>query len=418
MYRKAYGYDQARKDTTGLIFTWRDIGKSYQGLNRPDSALHYLRQAMEMARAKREPALAGMTEGQLASLYLQTHQYDSARICLQRAFRNPHRASLSGLYTMMAELCYHTGKKDSAVYYWKLMADSGTVYAQRIASFALAQVDMERNDIAHARNRFAQYQTYDDSIHRLEAQEVLRQMHALYNYHLREEENQHLKAEQHRQQRLLNVCVNIFVVLLAMAVACVQYVLRKHLQLTTRLEKAERIRDELEKQNSQFIRENEQKVADLEKRLQETEEAGKRQLEWQKQQLLHENELLKLAVERRKETALALEASDVHKDLELRLSAVSDNEKQLKEEDWKRIEQEVLHVAPDFKSKLYKLYPRFSEHEYHVCLLIKLGIRPTDIGTLTAHGKESISAVRRRMYQKVYGIKGEPQEWDKIINML
>ena len=141
-------------------------------------------------------------------------------------------------------------------------------------------------------------------------------------------------------------------------------------------------------------------------------------MEWQRRQLLHDNEQLKLALEWRRQTASALEGSDVRKDLELRLSAANGSEKQLKAEDWERIEQEVLRVVPGFKSKLYGLYPRFSEHEYHICLLIRLGIRPTDIGTLTAHGKESITAARRRMYQKVYGVKGEPHEWDKIIAML
>lgn len=263
-----------------------------------------------------------------------------------------------------------------------------------------------------------QYQAYDDSIHRLEDRETLRQMHALYNYNLREEENRSLKAEQRRHRYLFYGGLGVCAVLLAWAVARVQYVRRKHLQLTIRLEKAERVRDELEKQSSRYIRENEQKVAELERRLQEAEEAGSRQLEWQRRQLFHDNEQLKLALEWRRQTASALEGSDVRKDLELRLSAANGSEKQLKAEDWERIEQEVLRVVPGFKSKLYGLYPRFSEHEYHICLLIRLGIRPTDIGTLTAHGKESITAARRRMYQKVYGVKGEPHEWDKIIAML
>lgn len=418
MYRKACECDKALKDTVGLIFAWRDIGKSYQGLGRPDSALYHLRQAVEMARTSRQAGLADMAEGQLAGLYLQTQQYDSAGACLQRAFRHPHRASRSGLYTMAAEWCYRTGKTDSAVYYWTLLADSGTVYAKRTACFALAQVALQRQDADCARTRFVQYQAYDDSIHRLEDRETLRQMHALYNYNLREEENRSLKAEQRRHRYLFYGGLGVCAVLLAWAVARVQYVRRKHLQLTIRLEKAERVRDELEKQSSRYIRENEQKVAELERRLQEAEEAGSRQLEWQRRQLLHDNEQLKLALEWRRQTASALEGSDVRKDLELRLSAVNGSEKQLKAEDWERIEQEVLRVVPGFKSKLYGLYPRFSEHEYHICLLIRLGIRPTDIGTLTAHGKESITAARRRMYQKVYGVKGEPHEWDKIIAML
>ena len=87
----------------------------------------------------------------------------------------------------------------------------------------------------------------------------------------------------------------------------------------------------------------------------------------------------------------------------------------LKERDWPRIEREIEVCSPDFKEKLQTLYHDYSEFEYHLCLLIRLGMRPVDMAELTAHTKESVTATRRRMYEKVFRKKGTPSDWDEII---
>ena len=56
-----------------------------------------------------------------------------------------------------------------------------------------------------------------------------------------------------------------------------------------------------------------------------------------------------------------------------------------------------------------------NEHEYHVSLLIKIGLQPSVIAVLTAHSRESITATRRRLFLKAFGKKGAPKDWDEFI---
>jgi hypothetical protein len=56
-----------------------------------------------------------------------------------------------------------------------------------------------------------------------------------------------------------------------------------------------------------------------------------------------------------------------------------------------------------------------SELEYQVCLLIKLRIAPSDIADVLARDASTISTVRSRLYNKVFGQKGGAREWDSFI---
>ena len=214
------------------------------------------------------------------------------------------------------------------------------------------------------------------------------------------------------------LCLGICILFLAFAFAYVQYARRKKSELAARLEKANRIKEELQQRSEQFVWENEQKVADLERKLREADDTLRMQLELQRERMLHENEQARAALEMQKQVAEVIEKSDIRKELLARLSVANKCVKQLRQADWERIEKEIHILCPDFKEKLYALYAGFSEHEYHICLLIKLGIRPGEIAVLTAHGKESITAARRRMYKKVYGVEGEPRNWDDVVYSL
>lgn len=91
--------------------------------------------------------------------------------------------------------------------------------------------------------------------------------------------------------------------------------------------------------------------------------------------------------------------------------------KSLTDYDWTLLEQHILALYPNFHDRLYDLC-RLSSHDYHVCLLIKSGIKPSDIARLTIRSDEAISSTRRRLYQRAFGRKGAPSDWDEVIKML
>lgn len=103
-------------------------------------------------------------------------------------------------------------------------------------------------------------------------------------------------------------------------------------------------------------------------------------------------------------------ASDAYAALQKRLA----EGRRLKEEDWADVEQQLKTVYPGFASQLRSLYA-MSELEYQVCLLIKLRIAPKDIAAVLARDVSTISTVRSRLFQKVFGKKGGAKEWDDFI---
>ena len=58
---------------------------------------------------------------------------------------------------------------------------------------------------------------------------------------------------------------------------------------------------------------------------------------------------------------------------------------------------------------------RLTPQERKVCLLLKLDISPAGIAQLTAHTKQSVTNTRSRLYEKAFGRKGKPAQWDEFI---
>ena len=91
-----------------------------------------------------------------------------------------------------------------------------------------------------------------------------------------------------------------------------------------------------------------------------------------------------------------------------------DNLYHLTEKDWQQLEQTVNGVFPHFNARLSELC-KMGHHDYHVCLLIKVGLQPKDIANLTDHSPESVSSTRRRLYIRAFGQKGTPKDWDSVV---
>ena len=173
-------------------------------------------------------------------------------------------------------------------------------------------------------------------------------------------------------------------------------------ELRIQLAKAEHIKDEIHRQSEHYIKENSAKIARLEEQLRESDASLQKQLEAQREAMLYENKQAYIALERQKRVSAAIGESGIRKDILVKLNTCDSCKKVLTTIDWRAIEQEIEQISSGFKIRLYNLYSKLSENEYHICLLIKLGFQPTEIAKLTLHSKESITSTRRRLYEKVF----------------
>ena len=138
---------------------------------------------------------------------------------------------------------------------------------------------------------------------------------------------------------------------------------------------------------------------------------SKRRLQEQLRQIQEENETRpQLVRQAMKEVEEAFFASDEYAALQRRIGHGATME----EADWDEVERLLKHVYPDFIGKLRSLH-RMSELEYRVCLLTKLRIATRDTASALCRDASTISTVRSRLYQKVFGRKGGAREWDEFI---
>lgn len=83
-------------------------------------------------------------------------------------------------------------------------------------------------------------------------------------------------------------------------------------------------------------------------------------------------------------------------------------------EDWHLLQQSVQRLSPTFFKNVDR-DAQLSEREYHVCMLVLLGFRTSDMALLMACTQQNVSNIRSRLYEKLYGRKGTPKMFDKKI---
>lgn len=84
---------------------------------------------------------------------------------------------------------------------------------------------------------------------------------------------------------------------------------------------------------------------------------------------------------------------------------------------WSELNALFAERMPYFEKTLRELTP-MSDIEWHLCMLLKLGFTPSEMSVLLSRSPSSISAMRSRLYEKVYKKKGTPSDWDLFIQQM
>ena len=132
---------------------------------------------------------------------------------------------------------------------------------------------------------------------------------------------------------------------------------------------------------------------------------------------LREELLLIIENQQSIDTPKSIEESDVFRILNqyIKEGKIIANENSL----WNDIENAVLKCSPDFKYRMQLLVGgELKPSDMHLALLIKCGIRPTDIAILVGRAKATIAYRRESLGMKVFDRKIDIATIDKIIRYL
>ncbi|NDW12243.1 hypothetical protein D0T50_04985 [Bacteroides sp. 214] len=389
-YKKSYQHDVSLKDSSTIIYGLHEMNKVYIEISHVDSALYYYNKAIEIAKRTGNETIAEKVGVELADIYLRLNHLDSARTLLIESTVKKHLDDgLAGgrSYTKI-------NNSDSAKHYHIRVVEFGNIQLEKDVPYFLEQ-----------------YVSSNDSIKNFTTTESVKQLTSLYNYQLIENENNRLLLK--NKEREMVAYTVFFVVVLGIIIACwlfLYYRKRKRMQLEQQQRvyffKQQELQAEIEKKNKKMMElkqqlersatENTQEVILLQQRLEET--------------IRKHNQL----VTQKKETENKFRSSSIY----LLLHENCKNPSFRIKKHWEELQEEINLLYNNFSGRLYILYPKLSETELHVSLLIKAEIPLKDIARLLCKEPSAISNIRKRLYEKTHGEQGRAELWDDFIRKM
>ena len=232
---------------------------------------------------------------------------------------------------------------------------------------------------------FDKYIVYSDSVQDITQSEVIRKIHALYNYQYKEKENNRLQHLANNYQKWNIIFISSLFVLTLLFATYRQYRKRKEQSQLIQQEKFKKIQEQIKKLEY-FLQEAEKEKNQLRQDL----------LKSQKVLIEKTNEQIAANQKVQEQSEINLKHSDIYKKFHL---ATETNSGKIKSNDWQELAYVVDETYNQFTKRLLGLYP-MKTIEIQVCLLIKIGLSPTQIAFITIRTKQAITSIRKRLYKR------------------
>ena len=390
VFVKAYQYDILAKDSISITYSLRDIGRTFSTLNKVDSAI--------------------------SEYYTKLGMYQKAYQSMHIAFEQINTINLAPRYCTAARYYYHTNQLDSATYYYTQLSLMNRYSYKAEGYQGLGYIARLKGEYKKALEYLDKDLAYTDSARNIIQTETVRKINSLYNYQLKEKENNRLK-DMANNQKIWNIIFISFLISLILIFAVYwQYHKRKKQEELAQQRRIKRMQEEQYNQSLACIEENRRQIKKLEQSLQSAESIksslNQDLLNLQKKLIEKSNEQIIAKQEFREQGISILKKSPIyHKFLEAEQGI------KIKKEDWQELTHSINEAYTDFTLRLLDLYP-MKTIEMQVCLLIKIGVPPTQIAYITSHTKQAITSIRKRLYKKAFNMDGSPEDWDIFISSM
>lgn len=416
VFRKAYQYCLSDKDSIGMVYSLRDIGRTFTTLNCADSALYYYKGALNYAEQIHNNHLVGVVQAELSGLYIQLEMYPEAFTAIQCSNKYIKGHNIAPFYAILADYYYYTNQLDSATFYYTQTASFDDLYQKQGSYKGLGNIARKKGQYKEAMEYFDKYLICTDSIKDITNTETIRKMQSLYNYQLKEKENSRLQ-HQAANYKLWNILLVFSLLsLVFLFISYHQFRKKKEQQRLVKQERIKQIQKDRYAQSNTYLEKNKEQIKVLELSLHkaEIEKDQLRQdlLKAQKSLIEKTNEQITATQRVQKQSELALKHSDIYKKFHF---AVQGSDEKIGNDDWKELMCAVDEAYNQFTTRLLELYP-MKTIEIQVCVLIKIGLSPAQIAFITIRSRQAISSIRKRLYSKVMRKDGTPEQWDNFIS--
>lgn len=414
MFKKAYHYSTLVKDSIGMTYYLRDLGRAFSTLNQADSSIYYYKEAIKLSKTIKSQELESTICCELSGYYTKLDRNKEAYEAMQIGLKDEEIMSSPAQYTISARYYENIGQIDSAIYYYSLLLPINSYRYKQEAYQGLGHAAQLKGEYEKALTYFNKYLDYTDSLQSINQTEAVRKISSLYNYQLRQNEIKKLRIQSIKERSWLLSLIIVLTFSLTLFFAYWQYRKRKEQAKQIQEEKLKKIQKEQYNLSLVYIEQNKKDIRKLEVLLIESENSKNKLyqdlLRSQKELIEKTNEQLEAQQRVNKQSEITLKQSDIYKAF---YQAAEDNTK-LKEANWEELTLAINKVYNDFTQRLYLLYP-IKDIELQVCLLLKIDLSPTQISIITARSKQAITSIRKRLYSKSFNKEGTPEQWDNFI---
>ena len=364
--RKALQLYTVQEDSARYPYLNRDIARIYSAKENNDSALYYYRKAYRLAIGMGLKRQSNSISSELGCLYYNIGRSDTAKVILQNiASTNPN---MTNVLLYLGKIYHQDGQLDSARYCLEKVLQGKNIRDRRSAYQHLYQLSAKEGWDEKVSFYWNKYRELQDSIDNVTQTEEMGKYHLLYRFQRAEKEKDNLQVEKQQIQIQLYGSITIAVLVLSIcAILAICYMKEKRMAARQALRCAF-LNKQLEKQHE---KQNSQRGLNIKK--------------------FRETSIFK------------------------RLNNGETCPSPYIDENWKELQAEIELHFPTFVERLYMLYPNISEHEFHVCLLLKAGTRIKDIATITESKSTAITHLRSRLYTKMTGKSGSGKDLDNFL---
>ena len=422
-FQEAIAYQTVCEDSVGIYYNQKDLGDVYVRLNQIDSAIYYTQKALGLAINKNK-GIEDIIECQtlLIDYYLASEEYKLAQDIFSEIEPLLNESFISNSTLATATNIYLHKKNYSKAEYTSIrLVTSGSLYGLKFGYRALSNIAELQGNHKKAKEYNTRYKECIDSVNNDTSKYAVIHQNSFYNYSLRERENLRLKNKQLTLILVFLCSIIALLIFISIIIYINKIVKRRNKTLSEQNQKLQKSCYDLETKNRQLLTEQEQLNIYLTQQLNKisTLETDIKSL----QENLSSSELSEKINSQILSKIKNIDTDNYILDNKILSSAVYSMFKQksrgekvrIDEQDWIELDILVNEIYVDFKRKLFYLNEQLGANDYQLCLLIKCKFTIKEIAGLTNRGSNAVTNQRKRLYKKLFGVEGAPNDLDRYI---
>ena len=402
-YKLAFKYAMKAKDTLNALITVEQKANIYMAEGKTDSLIMLRKKLYSLYMKNGYTENAAMSLGPIVVDLVKMGELDEAKRYLDNYERNSGLFDSLGNIEKGREIHYYikgtyyleAGKLDSAEYFFRKCVGSTTDLAVIQPAFKGLMRLYKQLNRPDSMAKYAELvNVLQDTVYNKDMMQNLQQMQAVYNY------DQHVEMAEKESANIKALGTAVALILLLVIIYMVGYIIRKRKLRLREKHKLEHSIGELQNANHGLEAMN------------ESQRNETRQIIDEKTKMIERLQREKSEYESKYKVGVRLRLSDepVIKKLIIRARK---NHGTMTASEYAGLKETFADYTP-----LSQWESRLSDNEYQICLLVRAGFSPAEIGILTQQSPSNISNIRKRLYLKMTGKEGTTKDFDRYITSL